>query len=227
MTAPDEEQHDVAPGPDDRRGSGPARPAAGAGSAERCRVGHSSPPTTLHSTSALLPRRLHGRRAMAQTLLSSRACLADAEDEPMRRRPPSARRALSNVCPKTWTRRARDREECMPEGLSSSDLAGEISRHKTHSAEHTRKGEASEPDGETTEPRPDPVRDRGGDAGHRGLARRLHRLRLRQVEHGIVGAAGPGICGRTEANRGRTGRAESPQLRLDHIQHLVHRLRRR
>jgi hypothetical protein len=39
----------------------------------------------------------------------------------------------------------------MPEGLSSSDVAGEISRHRTHSAEHrehTQDGEESESDGE-------------------------------------------------------------------------------
>ena len=32
---------------------------------------------------------------------------------------------------------------------------------------------------------------------------------------------------RTQANRAEPGRAEPAQLRLDHIQHLVHRLRRR
>ena len=37
----------------------------------------------------------------------------------------------------------------MPEGLSSSDVAGEISRHKTHSAEHAEDGEGSESDGES------------------------------------------------------------------------------
>ena len=36
----------------------------------------------------------------------------------------------------------------MPEGLSSSDVAGEISRHRTHTAEHAHDGEGSEPDGE-------------------------------------------------------------------------------
>jgi len=39
----------------------------------------------------------------------------------------------------------------MPEGLSSSDVAGEISRHRTHSAahvQHTQDGERSESDGE-------------------------------------------------------------------------------
>jgi hypothetical protein len=37
----------------------------------------------------------------------------------------------------------------MPEGLSSSDVAGEISRHRTHSTEHAQDGEKSESDGET------------------------------------------------------------------------------
>src|ERR1700691_857093 len=37
----------------------------------------------------------------------------------------------------------------MPEGLSSSDVAGEISRHKTHSATHADDGEDSESDGES------------------------------------------------------------------------------
>jgi hypothetical protein len=37
----------------------------------------------------------------------------------------------------------------MPEGLSSSDVAGEISRHRTHSAEHTPDDEGAESDGET------------------------------------------------------------------------------
>ena len=37
----------------------------------------------------------------------------------------------------------------MPEGLSSSDVAGEISRHKTHSATHAQDGEGSESDGES------------------------------------------------------------------------------
>src|ERR1700689_1685756 len=37
----------------------------------------------------------------------------------------------------------------MPEGLSSSDVAGEITRHRTHSAKHEQDGEESEPVGET------------------------------------------------------------------------------
>src|SRR5580692_973882 len=37
----------------------------------------------------------------------------------------------------------------MPEGLSSSDVAGEISRHKTHSTTHAQDGEGSESDGES------------------------------------------------------------------------------
>src|SRR5580704_17532111 len=40
----------------------------------------------------------------------------------------------------------------MPEGLSSSDVAGEISRHTahgTHAAEHGPDGEGPEPEGET------------------------------------------------------------------------------
>ena len=35
----------------------------------------------------------------------------------------------------------------MAEGLSSSEVAGEISRHKTHSAEHAPEGESSDTDG--------------------------------------------------------------------------------
>jgi hypothetical protein len=37
----------------------------------------------------------------------------------------------------------------MPEGLSSSEVAGEISRHKTHSAEHERSDEGSDEEGGT------------------------------------------------------------------------------
>src|SRR6202020_2514855 len=37
----------------------------------------------------------------------------------------------------------------MPEGLSSSDVPGEISRPRTHTAEHAHDGEGAEPDGQT------------------------------------------------------------------------------
>src|SRR5580698_1504098 len=37
----------------------------------------------------------------------------------------------------------------MPEGLSSGDLAGEITRHKAHATEHAQEGEGAEPDGQT------------------------------------------------------------------------------
>ena len=115
----------------------------------------------------------------------------------------------------------------MPEGLSSSDVAGEISRHKTHSAEHAQDGEDSEPDGEA----------------------RSHDRTLSVIEAVMLAivallAAYTGYASAkwntessvrlaqasADADPGeprRAGRAEPAQLRLDDIQYLVHRLRRR
>ena len=152
-----EEQDDVAPGPDDRRRVAGAAGAAGAGSAEA--AGSVTVPSyDVSFDLRLAPSPRTDGRTMAQRLLSRSCALGGCRGGvgASRTGPPQGPWVTCGA--RTWTCREKNREWCMPEGLSSSDVAGEISRHRTHAAEHGRDGEGSESDGGDTEPRPDPVR---------------------------------------------------------------------